>query len=127
MPGLLDLLGGNFGTDDPRQAAYLALASGLLSGKGSFNSIAGNALMDAQRSFQGANQLKQRHELNQLEIERIKREAEDAKRQRDLEEKFRALIPNPQQEAIQASLANGGLGTSFRCRASLSDSEKGKE
>jgi len=52
MPGLLDLLGGNFGVEDPRQAAYLALASGLLSGRGNFNQIVGNSMIGAQDTFQ---------------------------------------------------------------------------
>ena len=111
MPGLLDILGGNFGTDDPRQAAYLALASGLMSGRGNFNQVAGNALMDAQKSYQGANQLKQRSEMNQLEMDDIRRKARQAEEQqkrldeqRALDEHFRSLIPNPQQ----AALAGGG-------------------
>jgi hypothetical protein len=115
MPGLLDILGGNFGTDDPRQAAYLALASGLMSGRGNFNQVAGNALMDAQKSYQGANQLKQRSEMNQLEMDDIRRKAKQAEEQqkrldeqRALDEQFRALIPNPQQQAIQGALAGGG-------------------
>ena len=107
MPGLLDLLGGNFGTDDPRQAAYLALASGLLSGKGSFNSVAGNAMMDAQRSFLGNRAAGQEAKLRQAEIDAIARKAEEDKRQRELDAKFRELIPDPQQEAIQTALSNG--------------------
>ena len=74
MPGLLDLLGGNFGTDDPRQAAYLALASGLLSGKGSFNSVAGNAMMGAQNTFMKSREDQRQHELDRLKLEELKRQ-----------------------------------------------------
>jgi hypothetical protein len=103
MPGLLDILGGNFGTDDPRQAAYLALASGLMSGRGNFNQVAGNALMDAQKSYQGANQLKQRSEMNQLEMDDIRRKARQAEEHQRALAEFMKSIPTPEAEAQSAN------------------------
>jgi hypothetical protein len=41
-------------SDNPNDAAYLALASGLLGGKGSFNSILGGSIQGAQGAYSGA-------------------------------------------------------------------------
>lgn len=114
MPGLLDLLGGNFGTDDPRQSAYLALASGLLSGKGSFNQVAGNAVMSGQNALQEASRAKRQSELAQAQLDQMKREAEDAARKRQIEQTLQQL---PGQFSIPASSpgvdATGGMDTAL--------------
>lgn len=81
MAGLLDILGGNFGTDDPRQAAYLALASGLLSGRGNFGQVAGQALQGAQGTFQEARKAQQQAMLTKMQMEEMQRKAQAAQRE----------------------------------------------
>lgn len=115
MAGLLDILGGNFGTDDPRQAAYLALASGLMSGRGNFGQVLGQAAMGAQDTFQTsrkaqqqAQQAQQQAMMTKMQMEEIQRKAKQQQEMQALEEQFRTSLVSPQQQATQDALADGG-------------------
>jgi hypothetical protein len=112
MPGLLDILGGNFGTDDPRQAAYLALASGLLAGRGNFGQVAGQAAMGAQEAFQNSRKMQMQSQLQQAQMEKMQAEAEYRKHlaskginpddPKDIQSArlFMAMTPEQQRQAL---------------------------
>lgn len=105
--GILDSLF----SDNPNDAAYLALASGLLSGKGNFNSIVGNSLMGAQNVYSQAKKSQLQDQMAKLQLEEAQRTAEQAKRERAAEDAFTQSIVNmgsPQMRASQAALAGGG-------------------
>lgn len=94
--------------DDPGSAAELALAAGLLGGRGSFNQVLGNALLGGQQAFDAAQAARQRAELTGTQITRAKleeaqlREAQAQKRL--IDEAARASMISPAQQA----LAGGG-------------------
>jgi len=75
MMGLLDSLF----SEDPNNAAYVALASGLLGGRGSFNSAASKALLNAQGVYSQASQDRRRNELVQAQMEKLRADAERMK------------------------------------------------
>jgi len=105
MPGLLDLLGGNFGVEDPRQAAYLALASGLLSGRGNFNQIVGNSMIGAQDTFQKSRHAQQQAEMTQMQMDEMKRKTRQQAALDLLPAQF--AVP-PSQPGVDAT---GGMDT----------------
>lgn len=115
MPGLFDSLMGNLGTDDPQKAAYLALASGLLAGKGNFGQVAGQAMMGSQEAFQNAKKMQQQAELQRAQMQEYA--AQSALRQaqaKKLEDAAtrqaqfsQALNPTP-VSGIQAASLGGG-------------------
>lgn len=71
-------------SEDPKQAAYMALASGLLGGKGSFNSILGKSMMGAQESYQETRRAQQAAEMNQAQLDEIRRKAARQAREEQL-------------------------------------------
>jgi hypothetical protein len=78
MAGVFDSLM----SDDPKEQAYMALAAGLLSGRGNFNKVAGEALMGSQnvyRQAQQAQEQRQQHEMQrQLWQAQMKKYEHDA-------------------------------------------------
>lgn len=108
MPGLLDFLEPGYGTDDPRSAAYTALAAGLLGGKGSFGSILGESLLGAQNVYSRAVKDSQASQLNKAQLEEIARKAAAQKKAQAAEDAFRATLVSPQMQASQSALAGGG-------------------
>lgn len=75
--GILD----SFFSDNPNDAAYMALASGLLSGKGNFNSILGNSLLGAQNAYSGATDAQMKRLLMKAQIGDIAAQEELRKQQ----------------------------------------------
>ena len=105
-------------SDDPNNAAYLALASGLLGGKGSLNSIFGSSIMGAQNAYSGAadsqmRRLQQKAQIGDLAAQEQLRKAQAEKLARaeaDQEAFRQALLSrgSPQMKSAQAALAGGG-------------------
>jgi len=82
----------------PENAAQLALASGLLSGKGSFGGILGQSLMQANQAQQQANAIKRQAELDALQKQRFQLQLNEEQRKQkqfDRSESFREGIPAP--------------------------------
>jgi hypothetical protein len=108
--GLLDgILGSSM--DDPRTAATLQLAQGLLSAPKAMQGLSGG-LLGYQQAMQQAKQQKAAEEMRamqmqaqQMQIAQAKRLAEQQKQQ----DAFRQSIPSPQMLGIQGAMgANGG-------------------
>jgi hypothetical protein len=92
MPGIFDSL---FSDEN---AANLALAAGLLGGKGSFNQVVGQALTQGQAAATAATQRKRQAELDALTKQRFQLaldEEQRKKQQYQALEQFRASIPEP--------------------------------
>jgi hypothetical protein len=89
-------------SDNPNDAAYLALASGLLGGKGSFNSILGNSLAGAQGAYSGAADAQMKRQLMKAQIGDIAAQEELRKQQAKKYEDTMSLLKN----------VLGGSGTS---------------
>jgi len=86
------------GWGDPNEAAYMALASGLLSGKGSLGSIFGKSMMGAGQVYQDTAQSKRRNELTDLQKQQFQLAlAEETRKAKQFEdrEKWRKSIPYP--------------------------------
>jgi hypothetical protein len=103
MPGLLDILGGNFGTDDPRQAAYLALASGLLSGRGNFGQVAGQAAMGGQEAFQSARKAQVQQKLIEAQMADAAAQAKQREQESARLEAIMKMIPGMSQSGVQGT------------------------
>lgn len=101
MAGIFDSLI----TDDPRQQAYMALAAGLLAGRGSFNKVAGEALMGSQQTYRQAQAAKAQQEqqalhqqMLQMQIDQAQR---DAKKAALLEQQTPELLASfPQNKVV---------------------------
>lgn len=105
--GVLD----SFFSDNPNDAAYTALMAGLLSGKGSFGSIAGNSLLGAQGAYSQANSNQLKNQATKLQIEEMARKLKSQQQAEADAEAFRAKfmsMGSPQMRASQAALAGGG-------------------
>lgn len=102
--GLLDnVLGSSF--DDPRTAATLQLAQGLLSSPRVMQGLAGG-LSGYQQAMAQAKQAKALEEYRAMQMQQMRSQMEAQKRA----EAFRASIPSPQFQIGQEALAaNGGF------------------
>ena len=80
-----------FGTD-PNQQAQLALAAGLLGGRGSLNSIIGQALMGGQAAFQDASMFQQRKAVGESQMRRAQFEEEQARKAAEQRERDAAML-----------------------------------
>lgn len=92
MPGIFDSL---FSDEN---AANLALAAGLLGGKGSLNQVVGQALTQGQAAATAATQRKRQAELDALTKQRFQLaldEEQRKKQQYQALEQFRSSIPEP--------------------------------
>lgn len=116
MPGLFDfLLSGGYDDSEPGRNAQMALAAGLMGGKGSFGSILGNSLMGAQDTYRTSKKDQQAAEFSKAQIDELRRKAEEdarkvaeAKRLQAAQDAFRSQLTSPQMQASQAALAGGG-------------------
>jgi hypothetical protein len=85
---------GMFDYSDPE----LALAAGLLSGKGNLGGIMGRSLMDAQRAYLATSEDKRRNKLSELQAQQAQMMLEQAQQQKQQQAKldqFRNNIPLP--------------------------------
>jgi hypothetical protein len=85
---------GMFDYSDPE----IALAAGLLSGRGNLGGIMGRSLMDAQRAYLATSEDKRRNKLAELQASQVQIELDKAaqqKKQQALLDQFRASIPAP--------------------------------
>jgi hypothetical protein len=101
-------------SDNPNDAAYLALASGLLGGKGSFNSILGNSLAGAQGAYSGAADRGLKNQMTKMQIEEMARKLKAQQQQEADQEAFRQSFiaqGSPQMQAAQAALKASPTGT----------------
>ena len=80
-----------FGTD-PNQQAQLALAAGLLGGRGNLNSIIGQALMGGQAAFQDASMFQQRKAVGESQMRRAQFEEEQARKAAEQRERDAAML-----------------------------------
>ena len=92
MAGIFDSLF----SDNPNDAAYLALASGLLGGKGSFNSILGNSLAGAQGAYSGAADRGLKNQMTKMQIEEMARKLKEAQAQKSRTEEAASMFPQTQ-------------------------------
>lgn len=99
-----------FSTDDPKKAAYMAMAAGLLGNKGSFGSVLSQSMMGAQGAFQNTRKAQQEAQLNKAQIEDINRKAELAR----LPSQF---LKPPSSPVIDAT---GGMDTAAENAANAS-------
>lgn len=111
MAGLLDgVLGASF--DDPRTAATLALAQGLLTAPKAMQGLNGgllgyqNAMAEAKKAAQVEELRKMQMQQHQMALKQAERQAAQQAQQ----DAFRQSIPSPQfQTGIDALAANGGM------------------
>jgi hypothetical protein len=108
--GLLDgILGSSM--DDPRTAATLQLAQGLLSAPKAMQGLSGG-LLGYQQAMQQAKQQKAAEEMRAMQMQAQKMQIAQAKRlaeQQKQQDAFRQSIPSPQMLGIQGAMgANGG-------------------
>jgi hypothetical protein len=92
MAGMFDAL---FSDEN---ASDLALAAGLLGGRGNLNSILSQSLMSAQAAGQGAKQRARQREMDLLTQQRFQLDLDEAnrrKKQQDSLDAFRGSIPSP--------------------------------
>lgn len=92
-------------------ASQLALAAGLLGGRGSFNQILGSSLNQAAVAGQGAAARKRQADLDDLTKQKFKLALEEEQRKKsqyEALERFRQSIPSPDLLASQNALAGGG-------------------
>jgi hypothetical protein len=85
---------GMFDYSDPE----IALAAGLLSGRGNLGGIMGRSLMDAQRAYLATSEDKRRNKLADLQAQNYQLELDQAqqkKKQQALLDQFRNNIPMP--------------------------------
>jgi hypothetical protein len=85
---------GMFDYSDPE----IALAAGLLSGRGNLGGIMGRSLMDAQRAYLATSEDKRRNKQSDLQAQQYQLlldEAQQKKKQQALLDQFRASIPAP--------------------------------
>lgn len=104
MSGLFDL----FASDDPKQAAYMAMAAGLLGGKGNFNTILAESMLGAQKSAQQARQAQQASEMNRMQLAAAQRQAKQQARQDELAALPMQFYKPPSMPAVDAT---GGMET----------------
>lgn len=97
-----------FATDDPKKAAYMAMAAGLLGGRGSFNQILGESMLGAQKSFQQARQAQQASEMNRQQLAQLQRQAQQQARQDELQALPMQFYKPPSMPAVDAT---GGMET----------------
>jgi hypothetical protein len=107
--GLLDnILGSSF--DDPRTAATLQLAQGLLSSPKALQGLSGG-LLGYQQSMQESKRQKAAEEMRAMQLQAMQlqqQQAQRAAKQAEAQDQFRASIPSPMMQASQAALAGGG-------------------
>ena len=97
MAGVFDSLM----SDDPKEQAYMALAAGLLSGRGNFNKVAGEALMGSQNVYRQAQEAQQRREAQELQRQTAEMQLAQAKRQQRIAEMAKQyLIPGVKPETM---------------------------
>lgn len=111
MAGLLDgVLGASF--DDPRTAATLALAQGLLTAPKAMQGLNGG-LLGYQNAMAEAKKAKQMEEMRQMQLmqhQMALKQAERQAAQQAQQDAFRQSIPSPQfQTGVDALAANGGM------------------
>lgn len=111
MAGLLDgILGTSF--DDPKTAATLALAQGLLTSPKAMQGLNGG-LLGYQGALAEAKKAKQAEEMRQMQLMQHQMALKQAERQAALQaqqDAFRQSIPSPQfQTGVDALAANGGM------------------
>lgn len=105
MPGLFD----NLFSDE--NSSQLALAAGLLGGRGSLNSIIGQSLMQGQAAAQSSADRKRQGAMDALQKQRFQLTLDEEarkKKQAEALEAFRASIQSPEMMASQAALSGGG-------------------
>lgn len=86
MAGLLDMFPSDL--NDPRAQFNLALAAGLLGGRGNFGQVFGQALPGALGAYNQAQESAQQRAMRQLQVDQLKRKMEQEQRDRDLLTKF---------------------------------------
>lgn len=111
MAGLLDgVLGASF--DDPRTAATLALAQGLLTAPKAMQGLNGG-LLGYQNAMAEAKKAKQMEEMRQMQLmqhQMALKQAERQAAQQAQQDAFRQSIPSPQfQTGVDALAVNGGM------------------
>jgi hypothetical protein len=85
---------GMFDYSDPE----IALAAGLLSGRGNLGGIMGRSLMDAQRAYLATSEDKRRNKASDLQAQQMQahlEQLEQQKKQQALLDQFRNNIPQP--------------------------------
>jgi hypothetical protein len=102
MSGLFDM----FGTDDPKQAAYMAMAAGLLGGKGSFNQVLGGAMTNSQKAYQTTRQAQIEAQLTKMQLDELARKAKaEAERPALIQQ---AIASFPQAGVVQGPPTEDG-------------------
>lgn len=79
-------------SDDPKDAAFNAMAFGLLGGKGNFNQVASGALMSGQEAMMSAKKAQQQSKLSDMQMEQMRRKAEQEAKALQQEELDAALL-----------------------------------
>ena len=115
MPGLFDtLMSGGFDDTESGRNAQLALAAGLLGGRGSFGSILGSSLMGAQDTYRSSKKDALSAEMTRAQLDEIKRQAEAAKRKQATEDtiaKIQSQFYKPPTPGSGGVDATGGMET----------------
>jgi hypothetical protein len=113
-------MAGMFDYSDPE----IALAAGLLSGRGNLGGIMGRSLMDAQRAYLATSEDKRRNKASDLQAQQMQmalEQAEQAKKQQQaIQDAARQSLMSPSTVALQngqgptiANLANMPKGPQF--------------
>lgn len=100
--GLLDNLIGS-SIDDPRTAATLQLAQGLLSAPRAMQGL-NSGLLGYQGAMAEAKQRKAAEDMRAMQLQQLQRQI----KQQEAQDAFRSSIPSPQMAASQVALAGGG-------------------
>lgn len=104
-------MNGFLGWEDPRQQAITAIAGGLLGGKGSFSSIAGQALLGGMDQYNRAGQYQAQRQEQQMRMDQYRAAQQDAVAKQLAQEKLLAQLrqqyPNDPTKALAAELAPG--------------------
>lgn len=107
MPGLFDfLLSGGYDDSEPGRNAQMALAAGLMGGRGSFGSIMGNSLMGAQDTYRTSKKDQLGSEMTRAQIDELKLQVEAAKRKRAIEDNLTQI---QSQFYKPATFGSGGV------------------
>lgn len=107
MAGLFDLLmSGGYDDSEAGRNAQMALAAGLMGGKGSFGSILGNSMMGAQDTYRSSKKDQLSAEVSKAQIDELKRQVEAAKRKQAIEDNLTQI---QSQFYKQATPGSGGV------------------
>lgn len=105
MAGLFDVW-----SNDPNGQAELALISGLLSGKGNFGGILGQAMMGAQQAYGQGQEAQQKRKMQDLQAEMTKTQLAGLQGQQADQEAVRKFWADSQNYMLPSRQAPGDFG-----------------